>query len=162
MLKLKYPLNQEVLEARIQDAQKAIAKMEEFKSIEKDKFLEPKDNNSEVVENNLRKALEAILSSTTHILSRISGAKIETHKDNMKELERFGILPSSFVETAIKMAGYRNRLVHFYYEVSKEELYQILQNNLEDLKKFIKFVARFLLKHKEDKEFTMIQNWGKI
>ncbi|MGB9858213.1 MAG: HepT-like ribonuclease domain-containing protein [Dictyoglomaceae bacterium] len=37
------------------------------------------------------------------------------------------IIPEKFAEEKlVKMKGYRNRLVHFYYEVSVEELYYII------------------------------------
>ena len=42
------------------------------------------------------------------------------------------------------MAGYRNRLVHFYHEVSVEELYQITTHHLSDLDQFIKEMGAFL------------------
>ena len=31
------------------------------------------------------------------------------------------------------LAGYRNRLVHFYHEVSTEELYQVCSGQLSDI-----------------------------
>jgi len=36
------------------------------------------------------------------------------------------------------MAGYRNRLIHFYDEVTPEELYEILQDDLKDIETFAK------------------------
>jgi uncharacterized protein YutE (UPF0331/DUF86 family) len=47
------------------------------------------------------------------------------------------------------MAGYRNRLVHYYTEISNEELYEILQNDLGDLEKFLKEIEKFLKKYRQ-------------
>ena len=33
-----------------------------------------------------------------------------------------------------KMAGYRNRMVHFYHEISPEELHDICVNHLDEIK----------------------------
>lgn len=44
------------------------------------------------------------------------------------------------------MAGYRNRLVHLYNQVSEEELYEIIRNNLKDLKYFVEQVMEYLTK----------------
>jgi len=46
------------------------------------------------------------------------------------------------------MAGYRNRLVHFYDEVSEAELYKIIQNNLGDIEEFVRQIAAFLEKYR--------------
>jgi uncharacterized protein YutE (UPF0331/DUF86 family) len=42
------------------------------------------------------------------------------------------------------MAGYRNRMVHFYREVTPEELYQIVANNLKDIESFNSEIAAFV------------------
>jgi uncharacterized protein YutE (UPF0331/DUF86 family) len=36
---------------------------------------------------------------------------------------------------ALQMAGFRNRLVHFYQEVTGEELYSIVHSDLDGLEK---------------------------
>ena len=33
----------------------------------------------------------------------------------------------------MEMAGYRNRMVHFYHEVSADELYQLCAEQLDDV-----------------------------
>ncbi len=43
-----------------------------------------------------------------------------------------------------KMAGYRNRLTHFYLQVSPKEIYQIIKDNLEDFEVFMKHIKRLL------------------
>jgi uncharacterized protein YutE (UPF0331/DUF86 family) len=42
------------------------------------------------------------------------------------------------------MAGYRNRLMHFYHEVSNDELYGILNKGLGDIEEFIRQIRVFL------------------
>jgi uncharacterized protein YutE (UPF0331/DUF86 family) len=45
------------------------------------------------------------------------------------------------------MAGYRNRLVHFYHEVSTEELYTLCANNLKDIQAVIQEITDWLNTH---------------
>jgi uncharacterized protein YutE (UPF0331/DUF86 family) len=45
-------------------------------------------------------------------------------------------------------SSYRNRLVHFYDEVSEAELYQIIRNNLGDIEEFVRQIAAFLQKYR--------------
>ena len=51
---------------------------------------------------------------------------------------RNGVISERLSEKLTLMAGYRNRMVHFYHEVTNEELYEILTNNLLDFENFIK------------------------
>ena len=50
------------------------------------------------------------------------------------------------------MAGYRNRLVHFYHEISDRELYAILINNLSDVEAFVKEIKRFIEKYQAQQD----------
>ena len=44
------------------------------------------------------------------------------------------------------MAGYRNRLTHFYADVTPEEIYKIIQKDLNDFTVFL-FAIQNLLKN---------------
>jgi len=44
------------------------------------------------------------------------------------------------------MAGYRNRLVHFYHEVGPEELFEICANDSADI---LEILNRLIVKAKE-------------
>jgi uncharacterized protein YutE (UPF0331/DUF86 family) len=50
------------------------------------------------------------------------------------------------------MAGYRNRLVHFYHEISDGELFAILNNNLSDVEAFVKEIKRFIEKYQAQRD----------
>jgi len=42
------------------------------------------------------------------------------------------------------MAKFRNRLVHLYWEISPEKIFEIIQNNLEYFKLFEKKIVEFI------------------
>lgn len=52
------------------------------------------------------------------------------------------------------MAGYRNRLTHFYAEITPEEMYQIINHHLDDFAVFLKAVKN-VLEHPEKFELTV-------
>jgi uncharacterized protein YutE (UPF0331/DUF86 family) len=47
------------------------------------------------------------------------------------------------------MAKFRNRLVHLYWDLDAEATYRILQENIDDLKKFEGVVVDYLNKRDE-------------
>jgi uncharacterized protein YutE (UPF0331/DUF86 family) len=93
----------------------------------------------------LRQALEGVFHIGAHILARLNGGRATEYKDIAKKLGEFNIVDNEFAETKlVNMAGYRNRLTHFYAEISREEIYKILNNNLPDIKIFIKAIKKLL------------------
>lgn len=97
----------------------------------------------------LHRALEGVFNIAAHILSRIPGAQATTYKDTALKLGEFGIVEKQFAENNLaKMANYRNRLVHFYAEITPQELYDLLHSNLGDFDTFLHSVKE-LIKNSE-------------
>ncbi|MGB9826859.1 MAG: type VII toxin-antitoxin system HepT family RNase toxin, partial [Desulfofundulus sp.] len=61
-------------------------------------------------------------------------------------LGREKILPAEFAERIKGMAGYRNRLVHGYAEVTPEEMYDIMQHRLADFENYCTYILKYLEK----------------
>ena len=81
----------------------------------------------------LRRALEALFDLGRHILAKGFGAGASEYKEIATKLGEYNVLAPTDVELLRTLAGYRNRLVHFYHEVSPDELYNICHSNLGDL-----------------------------
>lgn len=97
----------------------------------------------------MHRALEGIFHISTHILSRIPGGQATEYKSIAKKMGELGIVDALFAnEQLTQMAGYRNRLVHFYAEVSAEEIYDIIKNRLSDFDIFLTGVKK-VLEHPE-------------
>jgi len=79
-----------------------------------------------------------------HIISRNGYRVPEDYADTYRVMAEVGTITEDFSEELIKMAKFRNRLVHIYWEINDKQLYQILQNNLDDLKKLLDSIAGFL------------------
>jgi uncharacterized protein YutE (UPF0331/DUF86 family) len=63
------------------------------------------------------------------------------------------VIPREFAgDQLAKMAGYRNRMVHFYGEITEKEIYNIIQQELNDFDSFITFIERVL---KDPQEFNL-------
>ena len=81
----------------------------------------------------LRRALEALFDLGRHILAKGFAVAATEYKAVVPGLVQQGIIDSDLAERMIEMAGYRNRLVHFYDEVTAGELYEILTCHLVDI-----------------------------
>lgn len=104
----------------------------------------------------LHRALEGVFHIGTHILSRIPGAQATQYKEIAKKLGEYKIVSHEFADSRlVEMAKYRNRLVHFYAQITPEELYGIVQKNLGDFDIFLNGVGE-LLKHPEVIDLTLV------
>jgi len=54
------------------------------------------------------------------------------------------MLSSDFVEKLKSMAKFRNLLVHLYWKVNDQKVYQILKSDIRDIKEYIKKINAIL------------------
>ena len=105
--------------------------------------------NIAAAESYLRRALEAVLDLGRHILSKGFASPVTEYKEIGKFLAENGVLNKSNGELLRQMAGYRNRLVHFYHEVSERELFDICTNYLADIEDVTNNILNWLKNHPE-------------
>jgi uncharacterized protein YutE (UPF0331/DUF86 family) len=105
--------------------------------------------NIAAAESYLRRALEALLDMGRHILAKGFGQAITEYKDVAKNLAQFNVLDQNKGDLLREMAGYRNRLVHFYHEVSDQELYEICTQRLSDFEMLLKAMTDWIKSHPE-------------
>jgi uncharacterized protein YutE (UPF0331/DUF86 family) len=125
-----------------------VQELKPFSMMSKEEFLSDRKN-PPFVESYLRRGLEAIFDAGRHILSKTYGFKGIEYKTIAKELGERGVVTKELSDALSAMAGYRNRMVHFYKEVTPEELHQIVVNNLKDFERFAKEIVTFLRAYEE-------------
>lgn len=136
-------LNYDMIYDRIAIINKAANRLEKIRNLSLKDFIQDIDNYA-IAEHNLRIALEAIFDIGRHILVKLGLGKPEDYRQVLVLLGQNHILPMDFVDRIIGMAGYRNRLVHLYNEVSEEEIYRVIQENLDDIKDYAMFILKYI------------------
>lgn len=136
-------IDKNLIVSRIKLIELYLKRLREMQNLSKGKFALP--DNFAIAAYNLRSALEATFDICAHILSRIPGAQIDEYKQMAVEMGKQGLIPMDFAKNQLqKMAGYRNRLTHFYFEITPEEMYGIIQHNLGDFEIFLKHIKKIL------------------
>lgn len=100
-------------------------------------------------ESMLRRALEALLDLGRHILAKGFGQAVVEYKQIGRALGEKGVLKPERVRLLVDMAGYRNRLTHFYDEVGPEELYGILTTRVGDIEAVLDEILQWLRSNPE-------------
>lgn len=139
-------LNIKLIEDRIGFINKAIVKLRKLSTFEEHTFLE--GDTPATAESYLRRSLEAIFDIGRHIIAKTAGKAAVEYKEIAKALGENGVVSKRLAEKLILMAGYRNRLIHFYHEVSDTELYLILRDHLNDVEEFVKEIKEFIKRYR--------------
>ena len=84
----------------------------------------------------LQTSIQALLDIGSYIIASLGLKMPNTNAEIIKILTEAGYIPKDKVETYIKMSQFRNRIVHLYNHIDTEMLYDILSNELSDIKEF--------------------------
>ena len=103
----------------------------------------------------LRRALEALLDLGRHIAAKGFGLGVSEYEEIAQRLHELGILDENNAQIMRKMAGYRNRLVHFYHEVSTQELYDVCSKHLDEVRQCGQSMKQWIKMHPEMIDTTL-------
>ena len=134
----------EVITKHISELQNALSllhdlRSRDFKAFKKDQHLVGSAKYHLIV------AIESAIDICNHLISKNNYRLPDGYSDTFIVMAEKGILPLELVEERLTaMARFRNRLVHIYWEIDLEMLYQILQVNLDDLGQFLTELKKIL------------------
>ena len=97
----------------------------------------------------LRRALEALFDLGRHILAKGFGLGSSEYKEIVRNLVEQDVLSRQDGAILSLMAGYRNRLVHFYHEVTPDELYEICTSRIGDIVRLSETHRSWMKQHQD-------------
>ncbi len=111
--------------------------LKEIASIDYDSFIKDPHRIASA-KYNLIVAIESAIDICNHLISK-NGYRIpEDYADTFKILAEAGLLPKDFAEnTLVKMARFRNRLVHLYWKIDNDMLFNIVTGDVKDLEQLL-------------------------
>lgn len=95
----------------------------------------------------LRRALEALLDLARHVLAKGFGRAPAEYAEVARQLGEVGVVDAARCARLMEMARYRNRMVHFYDEISDAELHGILSKELQDVEDVVLAITDWLQGH---------------
>ena len=87
-------------------------------------------------------ATEACVDICNHISAKEHLGIPESYSNCFEILSERGIISEELSKKLSNMAKFRNLLVHLYWKIDNERLYEILQKELGDFEEFIKQISR--------------------
>ena len=107
-------------------------------------------HNAAAAESYLRRALEALFDLGRHILAKRFAQPVTGYKEIALGLIKNNVLPKKEGDLMRKVAGYRNRMVHYYQEITPEELQDICAHHLNELELLMNNLLEWVKRHNKE------------
>ena len=127
----------------VSEIRKAVSRMKSLGELDKDTFLNDPDKLGSA-KYNFIVAIEAAIDICNHVISQNGYRVPEDYADTFQVLAEQGVFDKEFSDELKEMGKFRNRLVHIYWEVDDERVYELLRSRLGDFKMFLDSIAVFL------------------
>lgn len=121
----------------------SLERLEELKNMPKDEFLSDQHKIGSA-KYCFIVAIEGMIDLCNHIIARNGYRTPEDYADTFRVMAEKEAFDKDFTDTLIRIARFRNRLVHIYWEVDSNELYRIMQERLQDIRTFLKRYGNFI------------------
>jgi uncharacterized protein YutE (UPF0331/DUF86 family) len=141
-------INEKVITQRALWISQMIDALKDLPIENREKFFQNKHNIA-AAESYIRRALEALFDIGRHILAKRFAYPASEYKEIVTGLFEKQVIEKKDADLMKKMAGYRNRMVHFYHEISSDELYEICLKHIDEINQLLECLIKWI---KEDKE----------
>lgn len=147
-------ISKRVVSDRLAWVDRMLGEIRELPLDSKTKFMQDK-RNVWAAESCLRRALEAVFDMGRHIAAKGFGDAVTEYKEIASALNRHNVISVADLELMQKLAGYRNRLVHFYHDVSADELFEICASHLGDVDRIVNALRSWLASNPKNMDETL-------
>lgn len=133
-------INPEVIRTRCQEILDSVERLERLGQEPPDRFLADQDL-QDIACHRLQVAIEAALALCYHLAAKKLHQVPEEYAECFTILEVRGALPPTLAENLRKMARFRNLLVHMYWKIDYQAVWDIIHTRLDDLREFTGLMA---------------------
>jgi uncharacterized protein YutE (UPF0331/DUF86 family) len=81
--------------------------------------------------------IEAAIDLSNHIISRNRWRAPEDYADSFRIMEEHDFFDASLSSRLQDMARFRNRIIHLYWNINNDMVYEMLREDIRDIKQFL-------------------------
>lgn len=136
-------IDRDVVESKLRFLQEYLNDLKAYKDISLNDYRTSKKD-QRFVERTVHLACECCIDIATHIISRQGLREPKDNKDLFVILFEENIISENVCSSMIKMAKFRNIVVHDYARIEPEIVLGILRKDIGDFKKFAREIIGYL------------------
>ncbi|MBT9174248.1 MAG: hypothetical protein DDT21_02660 [Syntrophomonadaceae bacterium] len=133
----------EVVESKLKLLAEYRRDLKEYEKIRLEEYRKDKKI-QRFIERTLQLSIECCIDIASHITSDEGFREAKDNKDLFIILNEEKVISASLLKNLIKMAQFRNIIVHNYTRIEPEIVVSILRKNIVDFDNFAKEIAKFI------------------
>jgi uncharacterized protein YutE (UPF0331/DUF86 family) len=90
-------------------------------------------------------AIQSSIDISNHLIAENKLKKPLTYREAFEILNESGLISLPLSESMSDLAGFRNVLVHIYWKLDLDEIFSILQNDLDQIREFERTIKKMLI-----------------
>jgi uncharacterized protein YutE (UPF0331/DUF86 family) len=115
----------------------------EKRNVDLDSFIKDIDRQESILFN-IQTAVQNCIDIAAHIISEESFGVPGSTTEMLYILEKNGYLDNDLTQKMVKAVGFRNLIVHEYGKIELEQVYEIAQDDINDLNEYLKAIIKKL------------------
>ncbi len=119
----------------LQELKASLSDWERYQSISKEDLAKDRDKRNMVLHAMLV-SIQSAIDIANHVIAERGHRKPLTYKETFEILSESNIILTDLANNLSDLAGFRNMLVHMYWNSDMNKVYSILQNDSGFLKEF--------------------------
>ena len=133
----------DIVRERCQRIRRYVSDLRDMSDIELEAFRRNRERQYAVL-HALQLAIEAAIEIGAHICSSDAIGVPASYAETFDLLERGGVVDAGLAGKLRAMARFRNRIVHFYWDVDLADVHCILQTGLNDFDAYLEAIEHYL------------------
>jgi uncharacterized protein YutE (UPF0331/DUF86 family) len=136
-------VDRDLLRRKLSELSEYVTQVSEYRDLTVDRYRADWKT-QRIVERTLQMAIETCLDVASHVLADRGLRAPTTYAEIFEVLMQAGLMSAGLGRVMIEMTGFRNVVVHEYTRIDAEVVIRILQERLEDFRRFETEALRWL------------------
>lgn len=121
----------------------SLAKLEKIKKLTGEEFLASPEK-IDSAKYNLIVAIEGACDICNHIAAKAGGQSPQSYADCFRILQELELFSPEFTGRLQRMAKFRNLLVHLYWKVDNERVFEIIRDDILIIREYLRTVEAYI------------------
>jgi uncharacterized protein YutE (UPF0331/DUF86 family) len=136
-------VDKDLILAKAGSAKSHLNRVLEKRNVNLDSFIKDIDR-QEIILFNIQTAVQNCIDIAAHIISEESFGVPGSTTEMFYLLEKNGYLDNDLTQKMVKAVGFRNLIVHEYGKIELEQVFEIAQDDINDLNEYLKAIIKRL------------------
>ena len=134
----------------LQEMDEALADWDRYQTTITEEAINTNRDTRNMVMHAMLISIQSCIDIANHLIARENLRRPTTYREAFEILTEASVIPQELGEELADLAGFRNVLVHIYWRIDLQRVYEILQSGLTPLRQFRNVISQLLMPQDEE------------